>query len=191
MYAVTHTSQHPLYVNTNTTLQGPPGTGKTRVVLGILAAVLAGSLGSGANAPPDKIPPQRVLIVAPSNAAADELAARVLNGVLGPDGAQRLPRVVRVGARRADAEQDSGGDGRAGGMWPSTAPSSMSEVSSGVPIRTALKLLRPKTHAAWLNAPLLVSSYSSTRVSFLFRCIADQFVGISGRATIIHGATKY
>ncbi|CAN0257659.1 unnamed protein product, partial [Scytosiphon promiscuus] len=76
---------------------GPSGTGKTRVISEILAAELAGSLGPGVDHPSVDIPTQRVLIVAPLNGAADELVLRVLGGVLGADGAQRVLRVVRIG----------------------------------------------------------------------------------------------
>ena len=56
----------------------------------------------------------RLLIVAPSNAAVDELVMRlVLEGVPGPDAGMVYPRVVRVGGPRADLDE-GGGQGDTG-----------------------------------------------------------------------------
>ena len=59
----------------------------------------------------------RVLIVAPSNAAVDELVLRLCqDGVPSADGGVRFPRVVRVGGGRVDREVDGeGGGGGSGG----------------------------------------------------------------------------
>ncbi|CAM9188007.1 unnamed protein product [Ectocarpus fasciculatus] len=57
----------------------------------------------------------RILIVAPSNAAVDELVLRLCQeGVPGVDGKARFPRVVRVGGPRADGEKSGDVDGRGG-----------------------------------------------------------------------------
>lgn len=60
----------------------------------------------------------RILIVAPSNAAVDELVTRlVMNGVPGPDGDVFFPNVVRVGGPRVDTDEQrdpDGGDRRGG-----------------------------------------------------------------------------
>ncbi|CAM9265858.1 unnamed protein product [Ectocarpus sp. 4 AP-2014] len=57
----------------------------------------------------------RILIVAPSNAAVDELVLRLCQeGVPGVDGRVRFPRVVRVGGPRADGERSGDVDGRGG-----------------------------------------------------------------------------
>ena len=60
----------------------------------------------------------RVLIVAPSNAAVDELVHRLCQeGVPGHDGEVFFPRVVRVGGPREDPEgAGEAGNGAAGGM---------------------------------------------------------------------------
>lgn len=53
----------------------------------------------------------RVLIVAPSNAAVDELVLRLCqDGVPGADGGVFFPKVVRVGGPRGDSERDGDGD---------------------------------------------------------------------------------
>jgi senataxin len=53
-----------------TLLQGPPGTGKTHTIIGILSAFINGQALSG-----DK---PYILVCAPSNAAIDEVATRVV-----------------------------------------------------------------------------------------------------------------
>lgn len=67
--------------------------------------------------PMQKIASTRVLIVAPSNAAVDELVLRLCqDGVPGTDGRVYFPRVVRVGGARMDRERDgeNSGDGDGG-----------------------------------------------------------------------------
>jgi senataxin len=55
-------------------LQGPPGTGKTRTVVSIVTLFLEATAGE--NKEPRKRP--RVFVCAPSNAAADEIALRLI-----------------------------------------------------------------------------------------------------------------
>ena len=118
-------------------LQGPPGTGKTTTILGVLSALLAlprprglakparptasvkkpnlgGSTLPSLTPSPSKTPPtrhRRLLLVAPSNAALDEIIRRLLSeGVIDPTtGCTRLlhnpeashasatSRIVRLG----------------------------------------------------------------------------------------------
>jgi hypothetical protein len=75
-----------------TLIQGPPGTGKTHTILGIISAFLL-STGYAANRP-------KVLVCAPSNAAIDELARRVvLSGLYDENGAARQDiKCVRLSA---------------------------------------------------------------------------------------------
>lgn len=68
-------------------------------------------------ASPMQIASTRVLIVAPSNAAVDELVLRLCqDGVPGPDGGVYFPRVVRVGGARMDRELDGENRGDGGGV---------------------------------------------------------------------------
>jgi len=89
-----------------TLIQGPPGTGKTHTVVAILnvwhlvahhrhhAARLA---RNGASTPAARRP--RLLVCAPSNAAADELLGRVMErGFVDAAGGGYRPAVVRVGS---------------------------------------------------------------------------------------------
>ncbi|CAM9712680.1 unnamed protein product, partial [Scytosiphon promiscuus] len=113
-----------------TLLQGPPGTGKTRTIMGIVGVLLAGDFSypvgqAGRHRGPgakimvgSSISPRRVLIVAPSNAAVDELVLRLCqDGVPGHDGCVYFPRVVRVGGPRADADVEGEDGGDASGRW--------------------------------------------------------------------------
>lgn len=91
-----------------TLIQGPPGTGKTSTIIALLAALLfsnpsvnkfrkAGISIEGRRMIV-KLPPIRVLMCAPSNAAVDEIMTRVVNeGLVLPSGGTACPRVVRVG----------------------------------------------------------------------------------------------
>ncbi|OSX80970.1 hypothetical protein BU14_0031s0139 [Porphyra umbilicalis] len=128
-----------------TLIQGPPGTGKTSTIIALLSALLADKLsGDAANA---HIPGRplgggearrgaaRVLVCAPSNAAVDEILARVSSGGLYlPDGGVAVPRILRIGAggsndaakavslsellrssRAGEAAEDGGDSSSAGG----------------------------------------------------------------------------
>ncbi|KAJ8598075.1 hypothetical protein CTAYLR_005568 [Chrysophaeum taylorii] len=89
-------------------VQGPPGTGKTRTILGIIGVLLCDDgtkrgavrvIAKGRSGPIFPRPLRRVLVAAPSNAAVDELVARLLeDGVVGRDGTRRRElRICRVG----------------------------------------------------------------------------------------------
>ena len=77
-----------------TLIQGPPGTGKTHTIVGLISAFLAAE-GQGES---------RVLVCAPSNAAIDEIAQRVVRkGIIGSNGdIQRDIPLVRLGNWRQE-----------------------------------------------------------------------------------------
>jgi superfamily I DNA and/or RNA helicase len=63
-------------------IQGPPGTGKTKTIEGILSVLLMNKIrddDTNTNVDEIKSPhvSEKILVVAPSNAAVDELAARL------------------------------------------------------------------------------------------------------------------
>ena len=76
-----------------TLIQGPPGTGKTRTIVALVSAMVMtpGAGGGGRSG-------ARVLVCAPSNAAVDEIAMRLFEGLTAA-GSGDLAKVVRVGAR--------------------------------------------------------------------------------------------
>ncbi|KAH9440743.1 hypothetical protein Pst134EA_032309 [Puccinia striiformis f. sp. tritici] len=80
-------------------IQGPPGTGKTSTIVGLIGAFIASrpkvddSTGGG---PPSIT--RKILLCAPSNAAVDEVAKRLKEGVRGAQGELIIPKLVRIGA---------------------------------------------------------------------------------------------
>ncbi|GAA5875105.1 hypothetical protein JCM16303_005010 [Sporobolomyces ruberrimus] len=86
-------------------IQGPPGTGKTSTIVGLVGAFIenrprvAVPLAVGKPTDPSHVPPvPKVLLCAPSNAAVDEVAKRLKEGVRSSDGQLYVPKVVRIGA---------------------------------------------------------------------------------------------
>ena len=96
-------------------IQGPPGTGKTSTIIGMLSVLLGRTSSTSITVPNEpslksdsktlssqpstpKRMRTRVLVCTPSNAAADELTRRVLNGLVAPDGNEYRPNIIRVGA---------------------------------------------------------------------------------------------
>ncbi|KAI0754949.1 SEN1 N terminal-domain-containing protein [Daedaleopsis nitida] len=78
-------------------IQGPPGTGKTSTICGLVHLYLSRrpkSIGR----PGDKEVPKKILLCAPSNAAIDEIAYRLKEGVSGAGHRTEHPKVVRIGA---------------------------------------------------------------------------------------------
>ncbi|KAG9013563.1 DEAD-box type RNA helicase [Tulasnella sp. 427] len=82
-------------------IQGPPGTGKTSTICG-----LAGEFLSRRTTPPTPVQPgkpssapisAKLLICAPSNAAIDEVAKRLRDGIRDSRGNPLVPKVVRIG----------------------------------------------------------------------------------------------
>ncbi|KAG0190960.1 DEAD-box type RNA helicase [Apophysomyces sp. BC1034] len=76
-------------------IQGPPGTGKTKTILGLIVSLMderasrklkVGSTYTGG----------KLLVCAPSNAAVDEIAKRLKDGVVTADGLVK-PNVIRIG----------------------------------------------------------------------------------------------
>ena len=98
-----------------TLIQGPPGSGKTKTIVGIVGALLTGSIRdkSTAISQPKQLnhngfpindgspPPKKMLVCAPSNAAVDELVMRFKEGIKTLDGRSHKISVVRLG--RSDA----------------------------------------------------------------------------------------
>jgi senataxin len=87
-------------------IQGPPGTGKTKTICSLVAhfiqtridaavPIRAGQAGAGANIK------KKILLCAPSNAAVDEVARRVFEGVQLKNGKIVKPSVVRLGRDEA------------------------------------------------------------------------------------------
>ncbi|KAI0061699.1 hypothetical protein BV25DRAFT_1948064, partial [Artomyces pyxidatus] len=90
-------------------IQGPPGTGKTSTICGLVQAYLSNrqravtSVNVGRQTgPPEKAVSKKILLCAPSNAAIDEIAHRLKEGVSGAGRrSNSIPKVVRVGADKA------------------------------------------------------------------------------------------
>ncbi|KAK4049281.1 hypothetical protein OIV83_004218 [Microbotryomycetes sp. JL201] len=89
-------------------IQGPPGTGKTKTILGLVGAFVdsrpraAAPIVPGRPTDPASVEPvAKVLLCAPSNAAVDEVAKRLKDGVRTSDGRLFVPKVVRIGADSA------------------------------------------------------------------------------------------
>lgn len=82
-------------------IQGPPGTGKTKTILGLVGAFISnrGKKATGSNL--GSITGEKMLVCAPSNAAVDEIAKRLKDGVYDSEGRKFVPKIVRVGAESA------------------------------------------------------------------------------------------
>ncbi|KZT60309.1 hypothetical protein CALCODRAFT_465756 [Calocera cornea HHB12733] len=80
-------------------IQGPPGTGKTKTICGLVGNWLSRrSTAIHPTRPGEKVIKAKILICAPSNAAIDEVAKRLKDGVRNSRGQRVVPNVVRVGA---------------------------------------------------------------------------------------------
>lgn len=84
-------------------IQGPPGTGKTKTILGLVGAFVfnRSSKTSGTGLAAGTGIGEKMLVCAPSNAAVDEIAKRLKDGVYDSEGRKFVPKVVRVGAESA------------------------------------------------------------------------------------------
>jgi senataxin len=85
-------------------VHSPPGTGKTSTIMGLVGTFLSKrpppTTRIQAGRPPgpgDKEPPKKILICAPSNAAIDEVASRLKQGIRVAGGTTLVPKIVRVG----------------------------------------------------------------------------------------------
>lgn len=85
-------------------LSRPPGTGKTSTILGLVGTFLSKRPAPATkihadrqSTAEDKEPPKKILICAPSNAAIDEVAFRLKQGIKTAKGTLLYPKIVRVG----------------------------------------------------------------------------------------------
>ncbi|SCZ89810.1 BZ3500_MvSof-1268-A1-R1_Chr1-3g01592 [Microbotryum saponariae] len=89
-------------------IQGPPGTGKTKTIIGLIGAfidsrprvaapIVVGQPTSEAH----REPLAKILLCAPSNAAVDEVAKRLKDGIRDSSGRLIVPKVVRIGSDSA------------------------------------------------------------------------------------------
>jgi hypothetical protein len=82
-------------------IQGPPGTGKTKTILGLVAAIQnTGTtimVPTNFNGEKQKFKKSPLLICAPSNAAIDEIARRLMMGILNINGNKFKPSILRIG----------------------------------------------------------------------------------------------
>ncbi|KAF8073606.1 SEN1 N terminal-domain-containing protein [Lyophyllum atratum] len=83
-------------------IQGPPGTGKTSTICSLVAASLSSSKPTiivGGRGGPATQAPSKILLCAPSNAAIDEIAARIHMNSFGPKKPGSI-KVVRIGVTK-------------------------------------------------------------------------------------------
>jgi len=82
----------------------PPGTGKTSTICGLVQAFLSARpqlISANGNRSTDKVAAKKILLCAPSNAAIDEIANRLKEGVSGAGKRTVIPKVVRIGTDKA------------------------------------------------------------------------------------------
>ncbi|EIW59483.1 uncharacterized protein TRAVEDRAFT_71533 [Trametes versicolor FP-101664 SS1] len=86
-------------------IQGPPGTGKTSTICGLVQLYLARRPKTSSvihpGRPAERELPKKILLCAPSNAAIDEIAFRLKEGVSGAGHRAEHPKVVRIGALKS------------------------------------------------------------------------------------------
>ncbi|KAI0632099.1 SEN1 N terminal-domain-containing protein [Trametes polyzona] len=86
-------------------IQGPPGTGKTSTICGLVQLYLSRRPKTSAiihpGRPAERELPKKILLCAPSNAAIDEIAFRLKEGVSGAGHRAEHPKVVRIGALKS------------------------------------------------------------------------------------------
>jgi len=82
-------------------IQGPPGTGKTKTIRALVASHFRRHRPARST---KSISDNKIMLCAPSNAAIDELVARLKDGIV-VDGERIMPRLVRLG--REDAVHPS------------------------------------------------------------------------------------
>ena len=83
----------------------PPGTGKTKTILGLVGAWLSQRGRTSGKATVSKVSGiggnEKILLCAPSNAAVDEIAKRLKDGVFDSSGKRFVPNIVRIGTDAA------------------------------------------------------------------------------------------
>ena len=82
----------------------PPGTGKTSTICGLVQAFLSNRpqvIQANGTRSTDKAATKKILLCAPSNAAIDEIANRLKEGVSGAGRRNVIPKVVRVGTDKS------------------------------------------------------------------------------------------
>ncbi|KAI8350314.1 SEN1 N terminal-domain-containing protein [Choanephora cucurbitarum] len=77
-------------------IQGPPGTGKTKTILSLIVSLLDQRANATSTDSTQPYGAGKLLVCAPSNAAVDEIAKRLKEGVMTSNG-MRTPNVVRIG----------------------------------------------------------------------------------------------
>ncbi|KAI8875105.1 hypothetical protein K501DRAFT_234134, partial [Backusella circina FSU 941] len=77
-------------------IQGPPGTGKTKTILSLIVSLLDSNRGHTIKNPTQPYGSGKILVCAPSNAAVDEIAKRLKDGVMTGHGLKQ-PSIVRIG----------------------------------------------------------------------------------------------
>ncbi|KAI0648078.1 SEN1 N terminal-domain-containing protein [Trametes meyenii] len=86
-------------------IQGPPGTGKTSTICGLVQLYLSRRQKPNTVIHPgrqaERELPKKILLCAPSNAAIDEIAYRLKEGVSGAGHRSEHPKVVRIGALKS------------------------------------------------------------------------------------------
>ncbi|KAI0283971.1 AAA domain-containing protein [Russula aff. rugulosa BPL654] len=86
------------------TMTKPPGTGKTSTICGLVQAFLSNRpqvIQANGIRSTDKVATKKILLCAPSNAAIDEIANRLKEGVSGAGRRSVIPKVVRVGTDKS------------------------------------------------------------------------------------------
>lgn len=76
----------------------PPGTGKTSTIVGLIGAFIASRPAVLVDSNNAQSITRKILLCAPSNAAVDEVAKRLKDGVRGAQGELIIPKLVRIGA---------------------------------------------------------------------------------------------
>ena len=86
-----------------TLIQGPPGSGKTKTILGLIGAiqtisnVISLPVVAGTDLRKTRPARKNIMVCAPSNAAIDEIARRLMKGIKNAQGMTYFPKLLRIG----------------------------------------------------------------------------------------------